>query len=271
MDLHKEFCRLAGERRNLTNKLLAMIPEIERLKIWEREGYQSVVDYAQRIAGLGAEVVKRRLGMEKRLVDKPALRKAMETVGMYKVARVMSVATKENEKELAEFVKTASKSTINQFMKEQKCDYVEKLSIELDGEMQYLFLKLKKKYGDKLSNKEVLRRALAELVPDEEIGPGTKSEKEEAGRYVERDAVRAAVYETKGRCKMCHRPYEIIHHTERWSQVHNHKEIVPLCEIHHQMCHGGYVDEVMWRVRRRPTLQIADRKYSEIRQKIAAI
>ena len=266
MNLHQEFCRLASERRRLKNELLAMIPEIEKERVWEKEGYKSVVDYAQRIAGLGTEIVKRRLNMEKRLEDKPELKAAIKTAGMHKVSRVISIATAENQAELAELVKTASKKTVEKYVQEQKCDYVEKLTVELDGEMQYLFLKLKKKYGDKLSNREVLKMALQELVPEEEFVPGHKSEKEEAGRYVEKSAVDAAIYETKGKGKMCNSPYEVIHHKERWSEAHNHKEIVALCEIHHQLCHNGYVDEEKWVTRKTPVLREADKAYREIRQ-----
>ena len=245
-----------------------MIPEIDRERVWEREGYQSVVDYAQRIAGLGADVVKRRLGMEKKLADKPALKKAIETAGVYKVARVMSVATPENEEDLAELVKTASKATVEQFVREQKCNFAEKMSVELDGELQYLFLKLKKRYGGKFSNREVLKRALKELVPEEEFVPGHKSEKEVAGRYIEKSAVRAAIFETKGRCKMCERPYDVIHHIERWSAVRNHKRIVPLCELHHQLCHNGYVDEERMVMRGKAELKVADRQYRAMRLRL---
>ena len=239
-----------------------MIPEIEREKIWEQEGYGSVVHYAQMFAGLGEAVVKMRLNMEKRLEDKPALKAAIKSVGVHKVARVMKIATAENDEDLAELVKTASKRTVEEYVR-ASCGKVQTKTVELDGEMQYMLLKLKKKYGKHLSDKEVLKRILQE---DEEFLPGQKSEREEAGRYVEKDAQRAAIYETKGKCKLCPRPYEVIHHAERWSTVRNHKKIVALCEIHHQLCHNGYVDEEKWKVRKRPVLKAADRQYREVRQ-----
>ena len=261
MNLHKEFCRLAGERRKLTNELLALIPEIDRERVWEREGFQSVFHYAQVIAGLSAGVVEKRLRLEKRLENKPVLKEAIKTAGVHKVALVSRVATVENQEKLAGFVTVASKRAVEEFVREKP---KEKMEIELDEEMMVMFLKIKQKYGEKLSNKEVLRRLLKDL--EEEFIPGDETLDSET-RHIPAARKRAAIHSTGGKCRVegCSKPFSVIHHPERWSEVRSHRRLAPLCDEHHQLAHNGYLDEEKWKVRRTQILKRADVQYREVR------
>ncbi|MBI4235085.1 HNH endonuclease [Candidatus Peregrinibacteria bacterium] len=201
--LHKKFVRLGKDRRKLGYELLTMLPEIDRLHIWEKEGFQSLAHYAKILGGLSEAVVHKTMQVAKKVEDKPNLKAAIGIEGIHKVALVATVATSENEKMLADFVQGANKDAVLEYARElrekqnlhsgrnvedgqqmrivadhgsgcgvqdgeienlRKCRAVQKISIDLDNEMQYLFLKLKRKYGEKLSNKEVLRRILCEMI-----------------------------------------------------------------------------------------------------------
>jgi len=74
MNLHKEFVRLGKERRTISNELVALLPEIYRLRIYEQKGYATIYDYAARIAGLSTGVVAKALKVAKLLEDKPILK-----------------------------------------------------------------------------------------------------------------------------------------------------------------------------------------------------
>ncbi|MBU2524506.1 hypothetical protein KKG71_04915, partial [Patescibacteria group bacterium] len=42
----------------------------------------------------------------------------------------------------------------------------------------------------------------------------------------------------------CPRPADVIHHPDRFSEHHSHKNLKPLCKQHHEFAHNG-VSEVM--------------------------
>jgi len=72
---------------------------------------------------------------------------------------------------------------------------------------------------------------------------------------------------TGGRCAFpgCMRPYEILHHTQRWAleKVHDPDRLVPLCKAHEQLAHMGLIENEHlspenWRVRMRPDRNAAE-------------
>ena len=96
-NLHDEFVRLGRERNQITYKLLALLPEINRLKVYEKKGFGNIYEYAARIAGLSPGVVGKALKIEEKLKDLPHLREKVETQGINKVGIVVGLATKEHE------------------------------------------------------------------------------------------------------------------------------------------------------------------------------
>jgi len=187
-NLHKQFVQLGRQRNQLTYKLLALLPEINEKKIYLKHGCNSIVEYAGKFGGLSRDVVKKALKVHKDVEDKPHLKAAIEKVGVHKVALISKVSTKENEKVLAETVENSNRSTVVELSKElrnqakinstnietakqkiatelPKCQAApSKLNIDLDEESQFLFLKLKKKLGETLNNKEALKKMLRELA-----------------------------------------------------------------------------------------------------------
>ncbi len=286
-NLHKEFIRLGRERNQITYKLLALLPKINNLKIYEQEGYANIYDYAAKIAGLGSGVVTKVLKIKEKLQDMPHLQKAIETQGINKVGIVAGLATKENERALAEKVEHMSKPALQEYSKEVRGKITTSWQVELDGQMMFMFLKLKKKLGKNLSNKECLRKILEKMQkksgsqggprrPPLRRGrqaqkrPQTADEKLKAQRQAEKPAKIPEEKITRyihvhlkrklsDHCSHpgCHRPTEIIHHTDRFSQYHNHENLKPLCKQHHEFAHNGISEPI----------HLADHKYREYRQK----
>ncbi|MFA6918379.1 MAG: hypothetical protein WC285_06185 [Candidatus Gracilibacteria bacterium] len=103
-DLHKEFVRLGKDRRNLTYKLLALLPEIYKQEIFKKRGYATIYEYAGRLGGLSDYVVDKTLRLQRHLEHKPFLTQAIETVGVHKVDMIARLATPETDRAWADKV-----------------------------------------------------------------------------------------------------------------------------------------------------------------------
>ena len=142
----------------------------------------------------------------------------------------------------------------------------------------FMLLKLKKKYGKNLSNKECLRKLLEEVDSGSEQGnmtknrkgnlekihnskpakpkiPGDFSQEKTETRYI-------AVHRKRNLSQKCNhpgccRPAEIIHHPDRFSSSQSHSNLKPLCKEHHEFAHNG-ISEPM---------QPADYQYRQCREK----
>jgi len=117
----------------------------------------------------------------------------------------------------------------------------EKIVLELDEEMTFLFLKFKKKFKN-LNNKEVMKKLLeeadqpakpAKLIPGDEFAKS---------RYIPAAIKRAVI--KNGQCQYpnCNRPSDHLHHPERFVKVRNHKHLVALCKDHHEFMHNGLIE-----------------------------
>ena len=265
-DLHREFVQLGRERNRITYKLLALLPKIYEEKIYEKQGYGNIYEYAARIAGLSPGVVQKTIKLEKKLKDKPHLQKAIETQGINKVGIVAGLATKENEKDLADKVTHMSKPALQEYSKELRGKVTVSWQVELDEEMMFMFLELKKKLGKNLSNKETLRKILeiqggpkkTKKIPGEKVKQTKKLVKiprEKVSRYVATHKKR----DLSPQCSHpgCCKPAETIHHPDRFSETQTHENLKPLCKEHHEFAHNG-ISEPM---------QPADYQYRKYRQK----
>jgi hypothetical protein len=167
--LHLEFIRLGVIRGKLTNRMLLILPEIYESGIWKKYA-KSIYEYAGRFGGISGSAVEKRLRLERHLQDKPALRAAIGDVGINKVALVATMATAKTDEIFADKVLNMSKSAIQVLSKELRMKdsptdiepcyaQAEKITLELDEEMTFMFLKLKEKYGIS-ANREMMRKIL---------------------------------------------------------------------------------------------------------------
>jgi len=249
-NLHLRFKELGKERNKLTYRLLNMLPEIYASGVWKKYA-GSIVEYAGKYAGLSGGVVKKRLNLEKLLEGKEQLKEAIAEVGVHKVAMVASITNDKNEKNMVSLLKTMSKNAVQEMAKElrqgnprgeaQPCKAVAKtLTLELDEEMTFLFLKFKKKFKNP-SNREVMRELLKQA--DQPTKPVKSSPRGEAftTRYVPAAIKRQAIGDGKCRYNNCNKPYDVLHHAEYYAHTRKHEKLIPLCKEHHEFIHNGLI------------------------------
>ena len=168
--LHHEFVRLGSMRFRLKNKMLAILPEIFTSGIWKKYAGR-IEEYAGKYGDISNSTVKKRLRLEENLSDKPFLKAAIATIGVHKVAMVAKITTPEMDKAMADKLCNMSKIAVQSLSKELRagqnqsslCSAVPLTKkIELDENSTFLFLKLKKKLGKNLSDKEFLKQILEE-------------------------------------------------------------------------------------------------------------
>lgn len=289
--LHLQFVRLGKERHCITYKLLALLPEIYENRIYRDKGFATIEEYAGKLAGLSKGVVQKTLRIGKYLENKPALQKMVEICGIHKVAIVAKLATPETDSDFADKVEHMSKSSLQELSKEVRAaqqgldlrDRRRKFSVELDSEMEFHLLTLKKRMGN-ISERDLLKRLLRDAVlvdrkdvetsrvdvrevgaggvwrmavkksPEKKISAENPSWKN--ARYIPVARRRQALLKTGGRCAYpaCNRPPDVFHHRDRFVSSQNHDSIVPLCGIHHDFAHNGLIareqsDPSNWRLR----------------------
>lgn len=114
-----EKCRLyGGNARMWAKKFAALLPEVERRRLYAKYGFYSIFEFAAKLAGMGRETVLEILRVARRLEDKPLLKAQMAKHGWAKLKVVAGIATTENEKILVEKVQEMSLGTLSTFVKE---------------------------------------------------------------------------------------------------------------------------------------------------------
>ncbi len=199
-NLHRKFVKLGREKNKIQYQLLQILPEIFASEIY-RKYCRTIQGYAWRFAQIPSSVVDKTLRLEKYLEDKPCLKAAVAEVGVHKVALVASIATAETDKVFADKVRNMSKPAVQELVKELRgnlttfapklcCAVPATMKIELDSEMTFLFLQLKKKYGG--NNQEVMMKILRKAA-------GSSSVKDATEKHPKREQVPAKkvhIYET---------------------------------------------------------------------------
>jgi|GEM_PF-1415275 len=178
---HNEFVRIGRMRHKLKNQLLVLLPKIYESGIYKKYA-SSIYEYAAKFGDLSKYAVETRLRLEPNLVDKPYLKAAIAKVGVKKVAMVAKLATPETEEIFAARIVNMNKSSVQTLSRELrqaseitkdmvvKCEAKpQNIKLELDDEMTFLFLKVKRRYGGNLSNKEVMRKILEVATTGEKI------------------------------------------------------------------------------------------------------
>ncbi|MFA6528491.1 MAG: hypothetical protein WCT46_03030, partial [Candidatus Gracilibacteria bacterium] len=67
-------------------KFVALLPEVERRKLYRRHGFYSIYEFAARVGGVTVRVVDEVLALDKKLTDKPLLKAEISEIGWSKVS-----------------------------------------------------------------------------------------------------------------------------------------------------------------------------------------
>jgi len=254
------------------NRFRALLPEVERRRLYLRKGFSSIYVFGKILAGLSEAQVDESLSLSPRLHDKPALRSLLESgeVSVNKITRVMSLATSENEEELAEKVRVMSVDALKTFVRDvkiemrQESDKAEFLDVqkpesnsmfEQESEFGFSPEVVSKLRALKMKGIDI-NTALLEFLQEREAY--IEQEKDDiaeelalqggSGRYVPKrvkDIVREE-YGTKCAKEGCLKKSEQLHHTARYGLTKSHDPhfLAPLCKAHHEIAHALDVRKV---------------------------
>ncbi len=248
-------------------KFTGLLPEVARRKLYERKGFTSIFELAFKLAGLSEKQVRMALNLESRFGDKPALKSLLESgeVSVNKLARVASIATTENEEELAEKVKILPQKTLETLVRDVRIsdkslraqtqsriilpnfqlsdEVTEKINnLQLQGhDINQIILQMLEKRQQEIEQKkeELAQEAIARNEAKKtKLKPG---EKLKTSQYMS-VKVKAIIKEEHGaKCSIpgCHKPAKGNHHAQRLSLVgiHDPRYIAPMCKEHHQIAH----------------------------------
>jgi hypothetical protein len=98
---------LCARGRMSMRKFIGLLPEVYKRKLFEKKGFSSIFEFAAKLCGLSQEQVRLTLNLERRFEEMPTLKSMLENgeASINKLARIVSIATPENERELAANVK----------------------------------------------------------------------------------------------------------------------------------------------------------------------
>jgi hypothetical protein len=110
------FCKKCGaEALEARRKFIGLLPEVFRRKIHIKKGFESIHEFAAKLAGISHDQVTRVLHLDKKYFDKPVLRTALTEgkISVNKLIRISSIATTENQRELFEISQNSPKRRWN--------------------------------------------------------------------------------------------------------------------------------------------------------------
>lgn len=248
-------CEKFGKRALLwRRKFIGLLPEVNRRRLYERHGCQSIFEFASKLAGVSERQVREVLNLGERFSDKPTLHEALVSgsLSVSKLSRVASIATPENEQKLAEQVKLLPQRAVDTLVRDQR------VFERQNGLAEPLFwikslcaqtFKLSDEVVQKLNRLQEQGQDVNALFLEFLEAREEKIEQEKDGlrgpaksRYIPAKVRRVLKEEFGQKCSIftCQKPSEEIHHTQRFSLGHSHDPhyLAPLCHEHHQLAHA---------------------------------
>jgi len=287
-----ELCRHFGERAlHYRRRFIGLLPEVNRRKLYAQKGFSSIFEFAFKLAGLSKEQVQVALNLDLKFADKPALKEIFITgqVSVSKLARVVGVATVENQEFLANQVQLLPKSSLETLARDIKnrlpgqanknqnglfetknapddsisfpqlqnlklsAEVVAKLS-ELQNkglDINELILKFLKEKEEKIEKEKAEISAQMKLNEQPALATARKT-----SRYLPAKTKKLirTIYGSKCAISHCQKPAKAIHHTARFAMSQNHDPhyLAPLCHEHHLIAHS--VDQNLHARRLAPNL-----------------
>lgn len=139
-ELYEQCCFYGAQIRKWSRKFAALLIEVEKRELYKKYKFHSIFEFAAKIAGMNWETVRDILRVSRKLEDKPLLKAQMEKHGWGKLRVVASIATKENEKILAEKVQEMSQDALITFVREIRKQNGETVQNGIDSAQQQIIL-----------------------------------------------------------------------------------------------------------------------------------
>jgi len=258
-------------------RFIGLLPEVNKRKLYEKCGCASIFEFAAKWAGLSEMQVRRVLHLEKRFEDKPILKNLLVEgrVSVNKLARVVSIATVENESELAEKIKFLPQKALETLARDERMakqcggDFRSQNGFDkplFDGKSVRAHNGHEAQRSDfscipnfPLSDEVIaelnrlhaqghdVNKILLELLKqrkekiEQKKDEIAKNSQTTTSRYIP-VYVKAILKEEFGqKCSIptCQKTAQIIHHSQRFALAHTHdpRYMAPLCREHHQIAH----------------------------------
>lgn len=128
-------------------KFEGLLPEVYKRKLYEKKGFSSIFHFAAVLAGLSEKQVRRVVNVERKLADKPALHSLLVNgeVSVNKLARVVSVATPENQETLANQAKLLSNRALETLVRDEKSVHVHTSELHISEEIKGRLAEMREK------------------------------------------------------------------------------------------------------------------------------
>lgn len=121
-ELYAECKKWGRQALEAKHKFEGLLPEVNRRRLYERRGFETIYDFARILGGLSRDQVNRVFSVCRKLEDKPVLRKMLieGQVSVNKLCRITAIATKENQEQIAGVVGTLSQKALEIKVREIK-------------------------------------------------------------------------------------------------------------------------------------------------------
>lgn len=242
--IHDQFSQYGRNAKEWMHKCVLMLPKIEKNRIWEKKGFDSIYEYAAKLSGMSRYKVTDSLRVLRNLKDKPEIMKVAKKKGLNAVRPVATIASQKTDKFWAEKSQKMSKHTLETFVKDFKTEsgpgttlspknstHKIKVEMELDEDLYKVLSNLK---GDGDWND-----AIKKLLKPKPIKTKSRKAPQKIQTFIQRRSKNLCEHPT------CHKPAAQLHHTEPFAihKEHDPDKILHLCKSHHKIIHHGYIDE----------------------------
>ncbi|MBI5152778.1 HNH endonuclease [Candidatus Peregrinibacteria bacterium] len=290
--LHERFKEYGKNAKKWTQKCKLLLPKIAKYRIWEKKGFENIYEYARILAGMSRASVDDALWIGRKIEDKPALQRVAEEKGINIIKPIAAIVTAETANFWAEKAREMSKSALETYVREFKKLLRQQQTCLLPGEQNYyknqnLFsdiktetiqMEINPKTADELRKlkgsgdwDELMQKFIA--LYKEKLEAEKPAAVQTDSRYVPAAIERYVLAKTNNTCAFpgCTKPYEILHHTDRYALTHAHdpNTLVPLCKAHERLAHLGLIENEnaapeRWCVRMRPNANEAKYKIDKL-------
>lgn len=116
-------CKTYGSRAlEWRRKFIGLLPEVNKRRLYEEKGFDSIFVFAYKLAGLSEKQVRRVLNLGEKFEGMPILQNLLINgeVSVNKLTRVASIANTENQEFLANQVQVLSKNAVETLVRDEK-------------------------------------------------------------------------------------------------------------------------------------------------------
>jgi predicted HTH domain antitoxin len=272
-ELYRKCIMYGRQALQARRKFIGLLPEVFKRKLFTKKGFDSVYEFAARLAGISHDQVNKILQLERKYQDKPILHSALVegNISVNKLVRIASISTQSNQSELVKKAETLSSRALEVYVRDVKnkepngfnmplfeLNSVHVHRLKLDENIESELVEMQEKGIDVnaflrkcLDQRKQQIEEQKEQLSKNIIGMPTS-------RYIPAKIKKIIIEEHGSRCSrlvagnQCKHPAEHLHHTKRFSQsrAHDPQFLKPLCKAHHELEHA---DEEDYRKYRRQT------------------